>query len=161
MEWHQKRDPSLRAPYRDAEWPAATINLGPKTVTSNHRDEFNLAGGQCGDVGAGPFKWSLGGHLVLHEIQKVMQLRPGRMVLFPSAIITHENLPIAMNDLRYSLTTHLSAKLITSYLELCLEHPFQSDGPQTLWELQRSLLMTLEQTQSFLVRAFHTLGSLP
>lgn len=154
MEWHQAQDPSLKTPYPDASWPAATVNLGPQTVATNHRDEHNLGGGQCADVAGGTFKWSRGGHLVLHEIQKIIQLRPGRMVLFPSAAITHENLPVGLNENRFSYTSHLSAGLVTSFIKSghAPGFPFSTATPATLWKAQESLLMTVDQLVSHWVR---------
>ena len=85
-------------------FPAMTLNIGPQTICWPHRDHLNLAFGICLDWVLGRFDHRKGGHLVLHEARRILQLAPGRVVLFPSASITHENIPIADGETRYSVT---------------------------------------------------------
>lgn len=91
-----------------APWAAMSLNLGPATVCWPHRDSSNGIHYLCLDGGAGPYDWTLGGHLVLHEAMLVIQLRPGDIILFPSALITHENIPIAGNEQRFGITAYTS-----------------------------------------------------
>lgn len=65
----------------------------------------------CFDVSDGTFKFREGGHLVLHEPQLIIRLPPGRIVLFPSAAITHQNISIGEGETRYSLTGYSSGSL--------------------------------------------------
>lgn len=64
--------------------------------------------GICADVGLGKYKHQFGGHIVFHEAKAILELRPGRMLLFPSAAITHQNIPIGDGEDRMSATAHIS-----------------------------------------------------
>lgn len=79
-----------------------TINLG-KTVTRPHRDHLNLVTGLCAIYVLGDFDWTSGGHLVLHDLGLLLELSPGDLAFFPSASITHYNLPIKPEATRESL----------------------------------------------------------
>lgn len=46
-----------------------------------------------------------------------MKLRPGGIILFPSAVVTHETIPVALNETRFSITTYL-AGLLQCYLDV-------------------------------------------
>lgn len=88
------RNADLRPPLPATSFAASTINAGPQTTCSDHVDWPNLVYGICLDAVLGSFESSKGGHLILHEAKQVLKLGPGRIVLFPSACITHENIPI-------------------------------------------------------------------
>lgn len=96
-------DPSLHRPSRASTFPAFTLNSGPQTVCWPHRDPNNLIYGLCLDWILGNFDPAKGGHLILHEPKLILQLAPGRIALFPSACVTHENLPVADGETRYSV----------------------------------------------------------
>ncbi|KIO19305.1 hypothetical protein M407DRAFT_82968 [Tulasnella calospora MUT 4182] len=81
-----------------------TLNSGRYTVCGPHRDSPNDAAGTCLDYILGKFNHRLGGHLVLHEARKILSLEPGRALLFPSALITHETIPIAPSEWRSGVT---------------------------------------------------------
>lgn len=64
----------------------------------------------------GPFDRDAGGHIVLHEALRIVKLCPGGIILFPSAAVTHETIPIALDEVRFSITAYL-AGLIQCYLD--------------------------------------------
>lgn len=97
-------DPELKMPSSSSIFPAMTFNLGPHSVCWPHRDQLNLIWGICLDWILGHFDPSKGGHLILHEAMQILELGPGRIVLFPSAGMTHENTPVAPGETRYSVT---------------------------------------------------------
>lgn len=97
--------------YPELPFMASTVNLGPKTVTLPHRDGKNLATGLCAVMPFGPFESSRGGHLCLHEAGVVLELAPGQVVLFPSALIMHSNLQVLEGDKRYSITAYTAGQL--------------------------------------------------
>lgn len=80
-----------------------TVNFGPRTVCLPHRDLKNLAYGWCAIVVLGNFDFELGGHLVLHELKLIVEMRPGDIIFIPSAVVTHENIPIGRGEWRKSL----------------------------------------------------------
>lgn len=81
-----------------------------------HRDVGNVAPAICLDYVDGPFDRDAGGHIVLHEALRIVKLRPGGIILFPSAAVTHETIPIALDEVRFSITAYL-AGLIQCYLD--------------------------------------------
>lgn len=64
-----------------------TASLGPKTVCERHRDCKNKAAGVCAIKVLGPHNSRLGGHIVLHELGLIVEMRPGDVLFFPSAVI--------------------------------------------------------------------------
>lgn len=95
---------------------AAAFNLGPATVCDPHRDGANLSFGICSITALGHFDSERGGHLVLEELELVVEFPPGSTVLIPSAIITHWNTRINKGEKRYSFTQY-SAGALFSYVE--------------------------------------------
>lgn len=76
-----------------------------------HRDASNEAAAVCLDYVDGPYNPDTGGHLVFHEARRIIKLRRGGAILFPSAIITHENIDIAPTESRFSITAYLAGAL--------------------------------------------------
>jgi hypothetical protein len=105
------QNPDLRKPVAASSFPASTINLGPATVCLPHCDIRNGAHTVCLNGTFGPYNGSLGGHLILHEARRVLALKHGDMVLFPSSCMTHENIPIRDGERRYSLTAYMAGAL--------------------------------------------------
>ncbi|KAG9047220.1 hypothetical protein FS837_002782 [Tulasnella sp. UAMH 9824] len=111
------RDPSLDVIYPDESpevlpFASLTANLGPCTICHRHRDAKNRAsGGICVVKTLGPYDWKRGGHLVLHELGLVVEMRPGDAVFFPSAVISHETIPIGDDERRYSLVWYSAGGL--------------------------------------------------
>lgn len=89
-----------------------TANTGPQTVCENHKDIKNKApGGLCVVQGLGLFDSRRGGHLVLHELQVIVEMRAGDIIFFPSAVISHETIPISVEERRYSLVWYSAGGL--------------------------------------------------
>ncbi|KAG8915032.1 hypothetical protein FRC00_008548 [Tulasnella sp. 408] len=105
-------------------FPAMTLNVGRYTVCGPHRDSPNDAAGACLDYILGKFNHRAGGHLVLHEARRVLSLEPGRALLFPSALITHETIPIAQSEWRSGVTGYAPGGLWR----------FANQGFQRRWE---------------------------
>ncbi|KAG8940500.1 hypothetical protein FRC04_005226 [Tulasnella sp. 424] len=109
--------PSLARTYpKDSDidllFGSITVNLGPQTVCKRHKDIKNKApGGLCAVQGLGPFDSRRGGHLVLHELRVVVEMRPGDIIFFPSAVISHETIPISSGEKRYSLVWYSAGGL--------------------------------------------------
>lgn len=90
---------------------AATANFGPRTTCKSHRDLKNLAYGLCAIAVFGRFDHRRGGHLVLHELKVVLEMRPGDIAFIPSAVVSHENVPIAPHESRQSLVLYSAGGL--------------------------------------------------
>lgn len=103
---------AVRPPINGVPWTACTCNLGPRTVCLSHRDTQDLAYSVSGMWIYGAFNGSNGGQLILHEPKLVIRLYPGDFFLFPSACITHGNLPLPPGETRRSLVFYMSAGLL-------------------------------------------------
>ncbi|KAG8982257.1 hypothetical protein FRB90_006914, partial [Tulasnella sp. 427] len=111
------RDPSLDLvhPFDAPDslpFASLTANLGPQTVCHHHRDIKNkCSGGLCAIKALGTFDSTLGGHLVLHELGLIVEIPSGDTVFFPSAVISHETIPIGADETRYSLVWYSAGGL--------------------------------------------------
>lgn len=103
--------PNIRTPISNGSFPASTINTGESVVCKPHRDASNDAAGICLDYVDGDYDVHQGGHLILHEARRIVKLRLGGIILFPSAIITHENLPLRPDETRFSITGYIAGGL--------------------------------------------------
>jgi len=65
--------PTLEKKIKNSIWPAATFNLGPRTVCVQHRDAANLAYGWCAITALGNFNPASGGHLILWDMKLVIE----------------------------------------------------------------------------------------
>ncbi|KAL1689040.1 hypothetical protein GGG16DRAFT_58667 [Schizophyllum commune] len=104
-------DPTLRQNFPRSVWACITINFGPRTICYKHRDFGNLSFGWCAITALGKFNPNRGGHLVLWECGLVIRFPPGSTILIPSAIITHSNTTIPLNETRYSVTQYTSGAI--------------------------------------------------
>jgi hypothetical protein len=96
-------------PYRDLPFASFTLNVGKKCICNVHVDSSNLSTGLCLVIPLGNFDPGKGGHLILHELRLFLELPPGSIVLFPSAIITHENVSISEGETRQAFTAFTPA----------------------------------------------------
>ncbi|KAG8963807.1 hypothetical protein FRC00_004996 [Tulasnella sp. 408] len=96
---------------RSVPFAALTANLGPQTVCWPHRDIKNLANGICIVLVLGSFNHQLGGHIVLHEAALIVEMKPGEALFLPSAVVTHETIPIRSGETRYSLVFYSAGGL--------------------------------------------------
>lgn len=111
LECHRSRNSALKPPVPNTIFAASTVNAGPEAVCGNHRDYPNLIYGLCLNIVGGKFRGDKGGHLILHELKVFVRLKPGRMILFPSAAISHENIPIQPGETRFSITAYSAGGL--------------------------------------------------
>ncbi|KJA15174.1 hypothetical protein HYPSUDRAFT_149526, partial [Hypholoma sublateritium FD-334 SS-4] len=103
--------PGLRRNFSNSVWAASTFNFGPKAFSKVHRDYANLPYGWCSVTALGDFDPTKGGHLVLWELQLVIEFPPGSTVLLPSAAISHFNTPIRRGESRSSFTQYTAGGL--------------------------------------------------
>jgi hypothetical protein len=88
-----------------------TFNFGPQTIAWDHRDFNNLAFGWCAITAGGEFNPALGGHLVLPDMELVIEFPPGSTILIPSATLRHFNVPIQEGETRMSFTQYTAGGL--------------------------------------------------
>lgn len=104
-------DPALFRPFPSSAFAATTFNLGPCTVCYQHRDRANLISGVCSITPVGDFDPTKGGHLVLWDLELVIEFPPGSTILIPSAVLSHSNTTIHPTEHRYSVTQYSAAGL--------------------------------------------------
>ena len=105
------RDPSLRWNFNNSIYPTATVNFGPQTVCYDHLDFGNKAAGWCDITAAGSYDYKQGGHLVLFDIDKIIEFPPGSHILIPSAVMRHGNTPIQPHERRMGFTQYAAGAL--------------------------------------------------
>jgi len=122
------RDFSLLRIFPSSIFSATTYNFGPQTVCFKHLNFGNLAFGLCAVTALGDFDPSKGGHIVLWDLQLVIEFPPGSTILLASAIITHSNVIIGKEETRYSVA-HYSAGALFRWVDNAFQraHDFYAD----------------------------------
>ncbi|KAF8185810.1 hypothetical protein K438DRAFT_1596819 [Mycena galopus ATCC 62051] len=150
------RHPELRRPFDSSVFFCAAVNFGPNIWTFRHRDVLNLAFGWCTVQALGNFDPTKGGHLVLWDLELVVEFPAGALILLPSVTIAHSNVPVQLGEERASFT-QFSAGGIFRYVdnnfqtveELREEDPEEYECMMELkasrWEHGLSLLSTLDE----------------
>lgn len=106
-----ERSTHLRRNFKKSIFTAAAFNFGPQVWTRPHRDFKNLPFGMCAIQALGDFDPVKGGHLVLSDLQLVIEFPPGSLILIPSATLTHSNLPVGEGECRASFTQYCGGNL--------------------------------------------------
>ncbi|KAI0628282.1 hypothetical protein C8Q77DRAFT_1068206, partial [Trametes polyzona] len=104
-------DPDLRPNFERSVFAAASANLGPRVVTYAHTDHLNLPSGWCAITAIGDFNPKQGGHLLLWDLNIMIEFPPGALILIPSAILRHSNTSIGEDERRYSFTQYSAGGL--------------------------------------------------
>lgn len=107
----KKQYPELKFPFEKSIFPTTTYNLGPRTVSYPHIDFANLAFGWCAITALGSFDYKKGGHLILWDLNLVIEFPPGSTILIPSAILSHSNTTIDEQERRYSVVQYAAGGL--------------------------------------------------
>ena len=102
---------SLKFPFSSSVFPSVTYNLGPRTVTYPHLDYFNTAFGWCAITALGTYDYRKGGHLILWDLDLVIEFPPGATIFIPSAVVSHSNVTISQIERRYSVTQYAAGGL--------------------------------------------------
>lgn len=109
-------DPTLTWNFPKSVFPATTVNFGPNTVCYDHLDFGNAAAGWCAITSAGSYDPKLGGHLILFDIDLIVEFPPGSTILIPSSIMRHGNTPVQSGETRVSMT-HYAAGGLFRYVD--------------------------------------------
>jgi hypothetical protein len=72
---------------------------------------MNCPFGWCAIQALGNFNPKLGGHLILWELEMIVEFPPGALIFIPSATITHSNIPVAAGESRSSFTQYAQGGL--------------------------------------------------
>ena len=80
-------------------------------VLFSYINSSNLPYGWCAVTTLGPFDPNQGGHLVLWDLQLVIEFLPGSTILLPSAVIQHSNIAIRKDEECYLFTQYTAGSL--------------------------------------------------
>lgn len=101
-----QHDPTLRWNFKKSVFPTTTVNFGPSAVCYDHIDFANAAAGWCSITAAGTYDPKHGGHLILFDINKIIEFPPGSTILVPSSVMRHGNTPICEGETRVGMTQY-------------------------------------------------------
>ncbi len=105
-------DPPLDRNFVGNPFACASFNLGPQSVSYVHCDHLNLPFGLCTITALGDFDYHLGGHLVLWDLEMIIEFPPGTTILIPSAILRHSNTALAdTSERRYAFVQYSAGAL--------------------------------------------------
>lgn len=96
--------PEVEPNFQKSVFSCAAFNFGPIVCTQEHTDCTNCPFGFCAVQALGRFDHTKGGHIVLHDLKRVVEFPAGTTVLFPSAILRHSNTPVRYFETRASFT---------------------------------------------------------
>lgn len=102
--------------------PSAAFNLGNQVVTKKHVDCQNCPFGWCTITALGEFDASRGGHIILWDLEKIIEFPAGACICLPSALITHSNIPTAEGETRMSFTQYCNGEIFRH-----IENGFRTD----------------------------------
>jgi hypothetical protein len=91
-------------------YPSCTFNFG-NAVSGTHLDPSNVPYGYCDIASLGPFDPTKGGHIVLWDLNMIIEFPAGAHILIPSAILYHSNTTLHTGDTRYSFTQYCAGPL--------------------------------------------------
>ncbi|KAJ7855766.1 hypothetical protein B0H14DRAFT_2579227 [Mycena olivaceomarginata] len=128
-------------PFPKSVFSTATFNFGPRVWTFKPRDVCNLPFGWCAVQSLGDFDAAKGGHLVLWDLQVVVEFPAGALILLPSATVSHSIVPVEGGEERISFTQFTAGGMFRwvenggrTGAELAREDPDQWERVQALKE---------------------------
>ncbi|KAJ7066859.1 hypothetical protein B0H15DRAFT_958294 [Mycena belliarum] len=127
------RFPHLPRIFPKSVFACAALNFGPDVCTYRHRDSQNAPFGWCSVAALGKFDPTQGGHLVLWDLNLVVEFPPGATILIPSATIAHSNVPVNTNagEERASFTQYTPGGLLRFVdNNFRTEAAFESEDPE-------------------------------
>jgi hypothetical protein len=104
-------NPLLRSVFDGSPWPAVSINFPPNAYTELHTDAANKSNGMCPVFALGDYDYTKGGHLVLPDLNLVIEFPPGSIIFIPSATLRHGNIPVQSHEIRISWTQYAAGGL--------------------------------------------------
>lgn len=104
-------DESLEWPFANSVFPATTVNFGPNATCYDHVDSANAAAGWCAITAAGSYDPKRGGHLIIFDINTIVEFPPGSTILLPSSVMRHGNTPIQKGETRMGITQYAAGAL--------------------------------------------------
>ncbi|KAJ3565833.1 hypothetical protein NP233_g7391 [Leucocoprinus birnbaumii] len=107
----ENSDDIIEPNFYNSSFPACTVNFGPQVVTDKHCDDQNYATAVCSVQSLGKYDYKKGGHLIFWPLRLFVEFPPNTAIIFPSALLTHSNVPIQEGEERVSLVQYAPAEL--------------------------------------------------
>ncbi|EMD32099.1 hypothetical protein CERSUDRAFT_119080 [Gelatoporia subvermispora B] len=138
----EEHDPSLRRPFRNSPFPAASFNFGPSATRLQHADENNLADSISAVYAGGHFDYRKGGHLVLRSLGIAVEFPPASLALIPSVMIRHGSVSIQEGEDRWTFAQYATGHLFR-YQSSRFQTPAElaDEDPQLLAVAQVEVVM--------------------
>ncbi len=134
--------------FPDSPFCGTTFNLGPKTSTVIHRDSRNFIGGLCAIIVLGHFNHKTSGHIILHDIRTIIEVRAGDVVFIPSACIAHSNSSLKPHEDRCSIVQYTAGGLFRKVWSEGTYNGTDTNINIRRWEECLQLLGTIHDTRS-------------
>ncbi|KAJ7109051.1 hypothetical protein C8R43DRAFT_904942 [Mycena crocata] len=152
----RQRLPHLTRNFDKSIFACAAFNFGPDVWTFRHRDVMNVPFGWCAVQALGHFDARKGGHLVLWDLELVIEFPHGATILLPSATVAHSNIPVQPGEERASFTQYTPGGLMRYVDNGCrTEGELEQQDPDeyvrmmaakdTRWDMGIGLLSTVEE----------------
>ena len=115
----------------------------------------------CAIQSLGNFDHTKGGHLILWQLNIMLEFPPGFLALIPSATITHSNSPVSEHETRLSFTQFCPGGLLR-YVDsdFRTEREFAEKDPAGFAEMQRAKAQQWEERLKLLTVYDEMLASL-
>jgi hypothetical protein len=93
-------------------WSATSYNTGPQAESVGHNDAKNFLYNLClVGVFASDMNHQRYGHFIIHDLKTIIEFKHGDIVIFPSALLKHENSPLADGVFRRSVVCYMAGGL--------------------------------------------------
>lgn len=102
---------TLEWPFGNSVFPATTVNFGPNATCYDHLDSANAAAGWCAITSTESYDPKCGGHLILFDINTVVEFPLGSTILIPSSVMRHGNTPIQKGKTCRGITQYAGGAL--------------------------------------------------
>ncbi|PBK88844.1 hypothetical protein ARMGADRAFT_873316, partial [Armillaria gallica] len=100
----------LQKNFNNSVFEATTVNFG-NACTDELTDNGNRADGWCVITAIRNFDQKTGGHLILWDLRLIVEFPAGSSIFIPSALITHSNISVAPDEVRFSMTQYTAGRL--------------------------------------------------
>ncbi|KAK7434134.1 hypothetical protein VKT23_020360 [Stygiomarasmius scandens] len=111
LDHHRQHDPNFTKTFPSTVFAAATFNLDDQTLSAEHLDYFNFLFGLCAVTAFGNFDPTVGAHIILWDLQVVIEFPPSTSMLIPSCWCRHSNTAMSKDSIRHSFVQYSAGGL--------------------------------------------------
>ncbi|KAJ7701522.1 hypothetical protein B0H17DRAFT_924317 [Mycena rosella] len=150
--------PHLLRNFPKSVFSCAAFNFGPDVWTFRHCDARNVPFGWCTVQALGHFDPTKGSHLMLWDLELIIEFPAGATILLPSATIAHSNTPVDVrNGEEHAFFTQYTLGGLLRFVdnEFRTETEFANEDPEgylkkceekeSRWERSLRMLSTIDE----------------